>query len=342
MTRYVVLDFETNGLRGPEDAHKRDWPLPFANYPIQLSVEIVEDGAVSHAFDSWIKGAKQLSAWTREHVPVTMEELQRGRFLEDVLEELSGLLRDGDVLVSHNTNYDLSLVIGKYARIYDREDEQPYARILEWPRFCTMQNAYSRANLKKRDMAGLCQHFGVKLEAAHDARQDAAALAKCVAIAWQRGVMLEPRIRVPALEETRREARRELRIPRTRGQDTGQRSPMEARGWAREEARRMKQEALCRGRVSETMEAPTMAAREEALALKRFRERFPRPMVMEKWDQSNVQSDATEGQQTSSMDTRVAPESGSGTQALETQEDTGGGAGEGTTVASEAVEATRL
>ena len=340
MTRYVVLDFETNGLRGAEDAPKRDWPLPFANSPIQVPVEIVEDGAISHAFDSWIKGAKQLSAWTREHVPVSMEELQRGRFLEDVLEELSGLLRDDDVLVSHNTNYDLSLVIGKYARIYDREDEQPYERILEWPRFCTMQNAYSRANPQTRDMAGLCQHFGVKLEAAHDARQDAAALAKCVAIAWQRGVMLEPRIRVPAIEETRREARPEWRIPGTRWRETGQWWPMEASGGEREEARI--QEALCRARMPETMEAPTMASREEALAVKRFRERFSRLTVMETRDQNNVQSDATEGQETSPMDARVTPESGSGTQALETQEDTGGGAGESTTTTSEALEATRL
>ena len=205
-----------------------------------------------------------------------------------------------------------------------------------------MQNTYSRANLKTRDMAGLCQHFGVKLEAAHDARQDAAALAKCVAIAWQRGVMLEPRIRVPAVEETRREARPEWRIPGTRWRETGQWWPMEASGGEREEARIMKQEALCLGRVSGSMEAPTMASREEALAVKRFRERFSRLTVMETRDQNNVQSDATEGQETSPMDARVTPESGSGTQALETQEDTGGGAGEGTTTTSEAVEATRL
>ena len=59
-TRYICLDFETNGFptRGAE---RRDWPLPFSSFPTQISVDIVEGGEVSHAFDTYIRGATSLA-----------------------------------------------------------------------------------------------------------------------------------------------------------------------------------------------------------------------------------------------------------------------------------------
>ena len=41
----------------------RDWALPFSSYPIQLSVDIVEEGEVRHAFDTVICGATSLAPW---------------------------------------------------------------------------------------------------------------------------------------------------------------------------------------------------------------------------------------------------------------------------------------
>ena len=54
--RYLCLDFETNGFPVP-GAKFKDWTLPFSSYPVQLSVDAVEDGEVSHLYDTVIRGA---------------------------------------------------------------------------------------------------------------------------------------------------------------------------------------------------------------------------------------------------------------------------------------------
>ena len=65
--RYVCLDFETNGfsLKG---AKFEDWTLPFSSYPVQLSVDAVEDGEVSHLYDTVIRGATSRAPWAQENV----------------------------------------------------------------------------------------------------------------------------------------------------------------------------------------------------------------------------------------------------------------------------------
>ena len=57
------------------------------------------------------------------------------------------------------------------------------------PRFCTMRCAYTKS-VKATSLAKLCAHFEVPLEGAHDARADSRALARVVAEALRRGVML--------------------------------------------------------------------------------------------------------------------------------------------------------
>ena len=187
--RYVCLDFETNGFpkRG---APYPDWPLPFSSYPIQLSVDIVEDGEIWHAFDAIIAGATQLAPWVRANVPISLEDVAAGRPFHDVVKELAGLLRDGDTIVAHNVSFDLDTALVRTSRRLDY-----YSHELRWvlstPRFCTMRCAYSRAALGRQpSLADLCAHFEVELEGAHDARADSAALARCVAEALRRGVML--------------------------------------------------------------------------------------------------------------------------------------------------------
>ena len=187
--RYLCVDFETNGFptRG---APFPDWPLPFSSFPIQLSVDVVEDGEVWHAFDTMIAGATQLAPWVRANVPIRVQDLAAGRPFRDVVQELAGLLRDGDTIVAHNASFDLGMVLARTAHRlgYDSEELQ---RILRAPRFCTMRCAFSRTALGRQPgLRQLCAHFEVELEGAHDARADSAALARCIAEAWRRGVML--------------------------------------------------------------------------------------------------------------------------------------------------------
>ena len=188
--RYICLDFETNGFptRGAE---RRDWPLPFSSFPIQISVDIVEEGGEAfHAFDTTIHGATNFAPWVREHVPITLEQVRDGKALEEVIADLAELIQEGDTLVAHNAHFDLVQVLARtVTRLGITSDASE--KVLAAPRFCTMRCAYSASVFPKwPSLADLCQHFGVALEGAHDARADSAALAACVAAAHAKGVML--------------------------------------------------------------------------------------------------------------------------------------------------------
>ena len=69
--RYVCLDFETNGFYD-ESVHV----LPWTSYPIQVSLTAVENGAVTHLYDSLTKGAVSLATWVRENLPIRFSDLQ--------------------------------------------------------------------------------------------------------------------------------------------------------------------------------------------------------------------------------------------------------------------------
>ena len=96
--RYVCLDFETNGFRSAEGAPRCEWTLPYANCLIQFSVDSVEDGVVWHALDTCIGGATQLAPWVRENVPITLQDVQQGRTVRQVVQDLTALLQDGDTI----------------------------------------------------------------------------------------------------------------------------------------------------------------------------------------------------------------------------------------------------
>ena len=69
--RFVCLDFETNGFFDPAV-----FVLPWTSYPIQVSLTAVENGVVTHLYDSLIKGAEALATWVCENVPIEMHDLQ--------------------------------------------------------------------------------------------------------------------------------------------------------------------------------------------------------------------------------------------------------------------------
>jgi hypothetical protein len=57
--RYICIDFEANGFPS-KGARREDWTLPWSNHPIQISVDVVEDGEVTHAYDAVISGLGRL------------------------------------------------------------------------------------------------------------------------------------------------------------------------------------------------------------------------------------------------------------------------------------------
>jgi DNA polymerase III alpha subunit (gram-positive type) len=194
--RYICIDFETNGFSTP-GAPRSEWTLPWSNFPTQISVDIVEDGEVSHAYDAVIAGATCLSAWARDNVNLTLPQIRAGTPFREVVRTLATLLRDGDTIVAHNASFDLDTVLARTAQKLRERDGTEFPgidRVLQAPRFCTMRSAYARGlcvGRKQPKLDLLCRHFQVELTDAHDARADTRALAECVAEAWRRGVMLE-------------------------------------------------------------------------------------------------------------------------------------------------------
>ena len=200
--RYVCLDFETNGF-ARKDAPQHEWPLPWSNFPIQVSVDIVEDGQVQHAYDSLISGATQFAPWVHENVPVSVVDIERkGKTLRTVVVEMAALLQEGDTIVAHNVLFDLNTALARRATRAcldtgdSSEGECPgfrcpeLRRILAAPRFCTMRCAYWKGVFKRPPkLHDMCDHFQVVLKHAHDATGDSAASAECVAEALRRGVM---------------------------------------------------------------------------------------------------------------------------------------------------------
>jgi hypothetical protein len=97
---YLVIDFETNGMyMASEHIQPNQVPLPHENHPTQVSVEIVERGVLSHAFDCYVRGATQLTRWVQNNVPVTLEQIDSGESLENVIAKVAGLIDDRTIVV---------------------------------------------------------------------------------------------------------------------------------------------------------------------------------------------------------------------------------------------------
>ena len=189
--RYLCIDFETNGFP-TKNAPRSDWTLPFHSYPIQISIDIVEDGAIHHAMDALIKGATRLAPWVKNNVPYGLTDLQQGETFENVLNTFADLLQEGDTIVAHNADFDIGTVIARTSRRLGLKTPA-LQKILESPRFCTMRCAYVKEVFGRcPKLDELCNHFEVSLENAHNATVDSHALACCVAEAMRRGVMMTP------------------------------------------------------------------------------------------------------------------------------------------------------
>ena len=191
--RFLCIDFETNGF-SERSAKREDWTLPCQNYPTQVSVDIVEYGEITHAYDTLITGATSLSAWAKANTPISLAILhEHGRPLMTVLDDVAGLLQEGDTLVAHNISFDLDQALARTARKLGFLQYPSLQKILHTPRFCTRQCAYSRNLFGQRcNLEVLCKHFNISYSrnTAHDATYDTNVLAQCVAEAWRRGVML--------------------------------------------------------------------------------------------------------------------------------------------------------
>ncbi len=87
-----------------------------------------------------------MGSWVKDNVPITVAEIRKGKPFRQVLEDLAGLMQDGDTIVAHNASFDLNTAIGRTA---DKLGIKTWAlqKILQAPRFCTLRCAYTKALL---------------------------------------------------------------------------------------------------------------------------------------------------------------------------------------------------
>ena len=178
--RFLALDWETNGLR-PDLVS----PLPCVNYPVSVSLwAVTNDGAVEHLYSSRVSGATQFCAWASRHHAFTPEDLRSAPAFEEVVQAMIAVVREGDVLVCHNVDYDVGKVLAPMCRRLGVDG----ARLLSLPRVCTCKGEWASTlmNGKWLSMRELCACFGVNNGDEHSAGGDAKALADCLAAALTR------------------------------------------------------------------------------------------------------------------------------------------------------------
>ena len=167
--------------------------LPWTSYPIQVSLTTVENGVVTHLYDSLVQGAESFATWVNDNVPIQISDLDGAPGLRAVITEMASKLKPDDFVVAHNVRFDMEQCLRRTAEFKGiKSPELDF--ILSLPRFCTQNCEYVKSVLCRgeRRLENVCGHFGVEFHpsSAHDATYDTLKLAECMAEALYRGVML--------------------------------------------------------------------------------------------------------------------------------------------------------
>lgn len=122
---------------------------------------------------------------TRIHGITTEQAIEKGIPLEEGLKKIEALFKKADLVIIHNSNFDLSIVTGEQIRKGRHEVE--YLKKQKEKVFCMMQNTVKILQLPKSKGGGykwpslseLCTFCGVVNDNEHNAKSDVEALMKC-------------------------------------------------------------------------------------------------------------------------------------------------------------------
>lgn len=181
--KIIFFDTETTGLPGNYKAaisQMDNWPRL-----VQLGYEVWEDEQKIKTFDKIVfpwgfgipGGAADIHGITTQIAKV------KGSSLRDVLEEFVADIREADLLVAHNMQYDYPVITCELFRM------QINSKIKHVDKMCTMlktveflklPNQYKAGEYKWPKLEELYHHlFGEEIKNAHDASADVAATSKC-------------------------------------------------------------------------------------------------------------------------------------------------------------------
>lgn len=188
---YLFFDTETTGL-------PKRWNAPVTdldNWPrlVQLAwIECDDQGQILYSRDVIIRpvGFTIPSEVSQLHGITTKIAQEKGRPLEEVMEEFAGKVDKATVLVGHNISFDECIVGAEFERL------RMMTTLFLKPKYCTMKSSADYCKLpgkkgfKSPRLSELHQIlFGVGFDNAHNALADVEATVRCFWELKKRGVI---------------------------------------------------------------------------------------------------------------------------------------------------------
>jgi DNA polymerase-3 subunit epsilon len=151
--RFVICDIEATGLDEDKDL-------------IEIALITFQDEKVIDVYETLINPLRAIPEFIQNLTSITNRDLVNAPKFYEVADAIRMRI-EGSVFVSHNTDFDLKLLMKKY-----REMGQEF-KVKD---FCTLKTAQDEIpGLKNYNLDALCSFFGIKIKERHRAIGDARA-----------------------------------------------------------------------------------------------------------------------------------------------------------------------
>lgn len=148
---YIVLDFETTGLS------------PTNNKIIEIGAIKVINNKIEDKFETLINPKVTIPPFISEKVGITNDMVKDKPFIEDIFKDFFNFLSDYN-LVIHNAKFDMSFLINNAQNLGFNIKNKALDTV------STAKNLFPE--LKKYNLAFLCNHFNISNPFAHRAMSD--------------------------------------------------------------------------------------------------------------------------------------------------------------------------
>jgi DNA polymerase-3 subunit epsilon len=151
--RYVICDIEATGLHEEKEI-------------IEIALITYQDGKITDVYETLVNPLMGVSDFIQDLTAISKKDLISAPKFYDVAEAIRSRL-EGNVFVSHNTEFDYHLLRKKF---------QQMGQDLKVKTFCTLKVAQLEIpGLKSYNLDSLCHFFGIKIQERHRAIGDAKA-----------------------------------------------------------------------------------------------------------------------------------------------------------------------
>lgn len=151
--RYVICDIEATGLHEEKEI-------------IEIAIITYQDGKITDIYETLINPMKEVSNFIQNLTSISQRQLNEAPKFYEVADAIRMRL-EGNVFVSHNTDFDFGLLRKKYLEM---------GQDIKMKNFCTLKVAqHEIPGLRNYNLDALCNFFGIKIRERHRAVGDAMA-----------------------------------------------------------------------------------------------------------------------------------------------------------------------